>query len=129
MTELRTHPTDETLRDFLLGKLPDADSPELETHLADCPDCQARTADGCAADTFVDLLTSARTRMAARASWHCAAAGISTASEKSALTLCKSPAKPSLPKLYPRLTAIDLDLPKLSTSGFTGTVMKETHHA
>ena len=64
MTELRTHPTDETLRDFLLGKLPDADSPELETHLADCPDCQARTADGCAADTFVDLLTSARTRMA-----------------------------------------------------------------
>ncbi|HVK10756.1 MAG TPA: protein kinase [Gemmataceae bacterium] len=58
-----THPTDGALRDFLLGKLPDAESDSIEAHLSECPACLGRAADESAHDTLMDLLASARTRL------------------------------------------------------------------
>ena len=62
MPNLRTHPTDNDLRDFVLGKLPDSVDVEVEGHLAACPECQARAADLEAPDTLVTLLASAATK-------------------------------------------------------------------
>jgi eukaryotic-like serine/threonine-protein kinase len=61
LTEL--HPTEQQLTEFMLGKLPDSDHAELEAHLSACDSCQNRAAEIRPADTFVGLLTFARTRI------------------------------------------------------------------
>jgi uncharacterized protein (TIGR03067 family) len=66
MLTTRTHPSDDDLNDFVLGKLPDLRDAELENHLADCPECQERAAATRVADTLVELLASAGTRFDAR---------------------------------------------------------------
>ena len=62
MPQVLTHPTDDTLRDLLLGKLPDPEIEDLELHLTNCSACQSRAAASCTEDTFVELLAAARTR-------------------------------------------------------------------
>jgi len=57
-----THPSDCELADFLLGKLPDPESVEVEGHLAACDECRDRAASTQADDTLTQLLTAARTR-------------------------------------------------------------------
>ncbi len=56
------HPTDSTLTEFVLGKLPDETGRPVERHLAGCPTCQARAAAARPADTLVALLAAAGTR-------------------------------------------------------------------
>ncbi|MBO0697119.1 MAG: protein kinase, partial [Zavarzinella sp.] len=58
-----THPTDRELSDFLLGKLADSHFGEVESHLADCPECGRRALAAPADDTLTDLLAAARTRL------------------------------------------------------------------
>ena len=54
-----THPSDDVLRAFLLGKLPPREAAAWERHLADCAECLARME--CAeTDTFCDLLRDAQ---------------------------------------------------------------------
>ena len=65
MTQLSMHPSDDVIRDFLLGKLSDPTDREIERHFDDCTECQELAAANCAADTFVELLISARTRIVA----------------------------------------------------------------
>jgi anti-sigma factor RsiW len=36
------HPTDETLNDYVDGRLPAQDHAALDAHVADCPDCRER---------------------------------------------------------------------------------------
>lgn len=60
-----THLSDAELHDLLLGKLPDAAEGAAESHLAECPACQARAATARSCDTFVQLVTAAGTRVAA----------------------------------------------------------------
>jgi serine/threonine protein kinase len=62
MSKLRTHPTDSVLNDFLLGKLPDPEAAEVESHLAECPECQQRAAASRVGDTLVELLAAAGTK-------------------------------------------------------------------
>src|SRR5438067_10532599 len=57
MSDLRTHPPDSVLDDFLLGKLPDADHAWVEEHLAECGECLARAA-AARTDTLTDLLAA-----------------------------------------------------------------------
>jgi serine/threonine protein kinase len=54
------HPAIDQLTDFALGKLPEAESKEIELHLADCPDCLKVTAD-LAPDTLVNILAAVST--------------------------------------------------------------------
>jgi serine/threonine protein kinase len=63
MANACTHPSDIVLKDFLLGKLADADEAVVESHLAMCPECQARAAASRADDTFVELLASVGTKV------------------------------------------------------------------
>src|SRR3954452_18472816 len=58
-----THPTDRELHSFLLGKLPDAEHGQVESHLADCPECGRRALSAPADDTLTQLLAAARTRL------------------------------------------------------------------
>src|SRR6476646_6461988 len=58
-----THPTDRELSDFLLGKLADSHFGEVESHLADCPECGERALAAPADDTLTELLAAARTRL------------------------------------------------------------------
>jgi WD40 repeat protein len=57
MSDLRTHPPDHVLDDFLLGKLSDADHTWVEEHLAECPECLARAAVS-RTDTLTELLAA-----------------------------------------------------------------------
>jgi uncharacterized protein (TIGR03067 family) len=75
MTQPQTHPTDAVLADFLLGKLPDPDVAEIESHLAECSACQARAASTLACDTLVGLLAAG-----ARSEWGAASARTPVAS-------------------------------------------------
>jgi uncharacterized protein (TIGR03067 family) len=63
MSATRTHPPDDVLHDFLLGKLPDLEEAEVEDHLAECPECQQRASTARVGDTLVELLASAGTRL------------------------------------------------------------------
>ncbi|HKB00874.1 MAG TPA: protein kinase, partial [Gemmataceae bacterium] len=58
-----THPTDRELQSFLLGKLADPDQGQVESHLADCPECGRRALSTPADDTLTELLAAARTRL------------------------------------------------------------------
>src|SRR5262249_9820098 len=60
---LALHPTDDCLRDFLLGKLPDPDQSGVEEHLAECDECGDRAASIRADDTLTELLAPAHTRV------------------------------------------------------------------
>src|SRR5262245_7463709 len=62
MSNARTHPTDDVLADFVLGKLSDSEGAEVEEHLAECPECQHRAATAGSSDTLVELLASASTK-------------------------------------------------------------------
>src|SRR5262245_18366215 len=62
MPDTATHPTDDAIEAFALGKFDPADDPRLEEHLAGCDLCQER-AEAVAPDTLVELLASARTRV------------------------------------------------------------------
>jgi serine/threonine protein kinase len=63
MSNACTHPSDIVLKDFLLGKLSDPDELAVESHLAVCPECQARACASRADDTFVELLASVGTKV------------------------------------------------------------------
>ncbi|MFO0849876.1 MAG: protein kinase [Gemmataceae bacterium] len=58
-----THLTERELRDFLLGKLTNETSIPVESHLADCTDCQERAAAETPADALVTLLAAASTHL------------------------------------------------------------------
>jgi uncharacterized protein (TIGR03067 family) len=62
VSNLSTHPTNEVLNDFVLGKLPDSEDDEVAHHLAECQECQQRAAVTPSGDTLVELLASAGTR-------------------------------------------------------------------
>ncbi len=53
------HPTDQTLNDYGLGKLDDASSNAIESHLETCPDCRSRLS-GPSSDTFLGRLREAQ---------------------------------------------------------------------
>ena len=61
MPDTATHPTDDAIEAFALGKLDPPGDRLLEEHLALCDDCQDR-AEAVAPDTLVQLLASARTK-------------------------------------------------------------------
>src|SRR5690606_672639 len=76
----------------------------------------------------------AHTRTAVHVSWRCAAEAITTAAAEPARTqvrFCKCAVSASHPLrcLYPRLTAPDLDLPKLATSGTRRESKRGSYHA
>ena len=60
MTDLLTHPASELMEAFALGTLDESRYPEIEEHLADCPQCQEYAA-SVPGDTFVAMLASAKT--------------------------------------------------------------------
>jgi serine/threonine protein kinase len=57
------HPVDRELDDFLLGKLEGPDHARLEGHLSECSECLAAASAKANADTFVELLVAADTRL------------------------------------------------------------------
>ncbi|HLZ07095.1 MAG TPA: zf-HC2 domain-containing protein, partial [Chloroflexota bacterium] len=63
MTQQQSHPTDSLLTDFVLGKLPNPEDGEVESHLAECPECETRAAVAHPDDTLVSLLAAAGTRV------------------------------------------------------------------
>ncbi|MFL5342374.1 MAG: protein kinase domain-containing protein [Gemmataceae bacterium] len=62
------HPADAVLADFLVGKLPNRDDADVERHLAECPQCEARAATVSSSDTLVSLLAAAGSRLLAERS-------------------------------------------------------------
>src|SRR5262245_42179409 len=58
MNHVQTHPDPDRLTAFALGRLPEADSAEIESHLADCPGCRTGV-EGTADDTLVARLRAA----------------------------------------------------------------------
>ena len=54
-----THPTDQTLRSYGLGKLDEASAEAVNTHLEQCPDCRARVAE-MSSDRFLDRVRDAQ---------------------------------------------------------------------
>ncbi|WP_435020887.1 protein kinase domain-containing protein [Tundrisphaera sp. TA3] len=58
-TQPSTHPTDQALRDYGLGKLDDAMARTIDDHLRDCEECHARVA-RVAPDSFLDRLCGAQ---------------------------------------------------------------------
>jgi anti-sigma factor RsiW len=69
MSNLTTHPTDDVLNDFLLGKLSDQSGAAVERHLSECPECLARAAAKRVGDTLVELLASAGTGRSCASGW------------------------------------------------------------
>ena len=61
MPGIDTHPTEDAIEAFALGKSDPAEGSRLEEHLAECERCQER-AEAVAPDTVVQLLVAARTR-------------------------------------------------------------------
>ncbi len=53
------HPTEQTLSSFALGKLDDASSEAVNTHLEQCPDCRKRVAE-MSADSFLERVRGAQ---------------------------------------------------------------------
>ena len=58
---LATHPTDQTLSSYGLGKLDDASAESVNKHLEQCPDCRNRVA-AISPDTFLGRLRGAQGR-------------------------------------------------------------------
>jgi serine/threonine protein kinase len=56
------HPTEQTLSSFALGKLDDASSEAVNTHLEQCPDCRQRAGE-MSADSFLERVRGATARL------------------------------------------------------------------
>lgn len=88
------HPSATLLTDFLLGKLSDHESGELETHLTDCHDCQFRAATLLPEDTLVSLLAAAGTRDTGERSTGTATLTVVTPDEVAVTEAYQAPAAP-----------------------------------
>src|ERR1022692_2702798 len=94
MPEVRTHhPDSEKLVAFGLGRLSEADSKDIEQHLADCEECRKKLED-VPADSLVCLLQASASDTPA------GPAGPSSDTDSSSLS------KESVPPLYKKLAQI-----------------------
>ena len=63
-----SHPTDQTLSSFGLGKLDDGSAEAVNRHLEQCLDCRQRVAE-LSADSFLDRIAKRRSLRASRSSF------------------------------------------------------------
>ena len=92
-----THPTDQTLSSYGLGKLDDASAESVNKHLEQCPDCRNRVAE-ISPDTFLGRLRDAQARPDSPAPIGSSLAGLSMLAGGS-----PSPAPPPASTLPPGL--------------------------
>jgi uncharacterized protein (TIGR03067 family) len=107
MTQQQAHPTDAVLGEFQLGKLSDLEHADIETHLAECPDCQGRVAAIRIDDTLTGLLAGrAEPAVAVGSAPNAAASADTQGWDKSAATVTGPPATPDSLAGHPKYQTV-----------------------
>src|SRR5271155_3272430 len=112
-----SHPTDQTLSSYGLGKLDDATAQAVNKHLERCPDCRNRVAE-MSADSFLERIRDAQGRPESPAPVVSSLAGLSLMTGG-----LSSPAPPPASTLPPGLAEhTDYDVVRELGQGGMGTV-------